>query len=127
MAAAGTPPDAVACNMAMRACGRAGAWQAALGLLDTCEVAHGVLPTERMRRSAVQACGRAREHERGLQLIQAQGGDASLGMYAAAIDGRTYPQGVEILGRRSRSLVRSVHSHAFTCTRPATRPCTAAA
>ena len=52
-----------------RACGRAGAWEAAIDLLRACETDHGVRPTSRLYCSAIQACGKARKPEAALELL----------------------------------------------------------
>ena len=94
MATAGgdAAPDASSCNMAARACGRAGAWQAARELLNRSEADFGVAPTERMRRSTLQACGKAGRGQAALEAlleilgeIRAAGG-ATPSVYGAAMD-----------------------------------------
>ena len=60
-------------NMAARACGLAGAWEAAAELLQTSEASYGIAPTERMRRSTIQAAGVAKRPDMALlQLDEAE-------------------------------------------------------
>ena len=66
MGAAGVPVDASCLTQALRACGRAGAPDAARELLERSPDAYGVVLGERAWRSAMQACGRAGAPEAAL-------------------------------------------------------------
>ena len=87
MGAAGVPVDASCLTQALRACGRAGAPDAARELLERSPDAYGVVLGERAWRSAMQACGRAGAPEAALALLErAIAADAaSTSVYGAAM------------------------------------------
>lgn len=87
MGAAGVPVDASCLTQALRACGRAGAHDAARVLLERSTDAYGVVLGERAWRSAMQACGKAGAPEAALALLERAiaAGAASTSVYGAAM------------------------------------------
>jgi len=87
MGAAGVPVDASCLTQALRACGRAGALDAARELLERSADAYGVVLGERAWRSAMQACGKAGAPEAALALLERAiaAGAASTSVYGAAM------------------------------------------
>ena len=96
--------DGRSCGYAMRACGRAGAWEAALDLLARVETDFGEPPGERLHCWAIQACAKAGQTQEAIRLFD----EAELGLglsspklYGAAMNAvRTdYKQCLELLER----------------------------
>lgn len=89
MKAVGRQPDTSCVQHAARACGRAGAYEAVIGLLRRCESDYAIKPTERMYRSAIQACSKASKWEEALKLVdEAEASKAfkpSTAIYGAAM------------------------------------------
>ena len=107
MAERGTKADASSVSLTARACGRAGAWEAAIALLKGCKEEFGVDPDERLYCSAMQACGKAKEYKRALELLDEAEGtlpSMSFKVYGAAMDavsknGGSWKECLELLER----------------------------
>ena len=66
---AGVDPDESSCGHAARACGRAGAWEAALALARRSSADFGIAPTDRMWCAALQAHGVAGKYGAAIDLL----------------------------------------------------------
>ena len=80
------PPDLHSLNLVARACGRAGAWEAAVALFESCAATYGLEPSERMLCSAMQACTRAGRVDDTLRLLERAEANAA-GPAAAVVPG----------------------------------------
>ncbi len=95
MSTAGVAVDDACLTQALRACGRAGASDAARELLERSQRAYGLTPGDRAWRSAIQACAKAAQPNAALQIRKlldeaVAAGAAGQGVWGAAMHALAY-------------------------------------